>query len=92
VKKLNKVELLLILSQMRARTGSEPYRHALKQTEEAIEAAHVARQAMLEVEMHFAATPHRDAILRLRKARERLTKLLPMDQEEITQVCDEGVS
>lgn len=92
MRKLNKVELLLVLSQMRTRTGSEPYRFALKQAEDAIEAAHVARQAMLEVEMHFATTPHRDAILRLRKARERLTKLLPMDQEEVTQVCDEGVS
>lgn len=93
MKKLTKVELLLVLGQMRARTGSEPYKYTLKQAEDVIEATHEARVAMIEVEAHFARTPHRDAILRLRKAREKLTKLLPLDgHAQVTQLCDEEVS
>lgn len=49
MKKLGRVELHMMMEHMRARTGSERYRAALKQAEDALHAAHEARLALSEM-------------------------------------------
>lgn len=50
MKKLGRVELHMMLEHMRVRTGSDRYRQALKQAEDALNAAHEMRLAMVQMQ------------------------------------------
>jgi len=50
MKKLGRVELHMMLEYMRTRTSSDRYRAALKQAEDALNAAHELRLAMLQMQ------------------------------------------